>query len=88
MPKAVKWRQTNNFKIMFDLLKLIQKKQELQLAISGNIINFSDSFRNCYGCESDCSGSCSGYCSGTCESTCDDTCEGQCEGCGNCGSAG
>ncbi len=78
MPKAVKWRQTNNCTIMFDLLKLIQKKEELQLAFSGSIGDYSGSFRDCYGCESDCSGRCSGGC--------DDTCEGACYGCGDCGS--
>lgn len=78
MLKAVKWRQTNNCTIMFDLLKLIQKKEELQLAFSGSIGDYSGSFRDCYGCESDCSGRCSGGC--------EDTCEGACYGCGDCGS--
>ena len=78
MPKAVKWRQTNNCTIMFDLLKLIQKKEELQLAFSGSIGDYSGSFRDCYVCESDCSGRCSGGC--------EDTCEGACYGCGDCGS--
>ena len=78
MPKAVKWRQTNNCTIMFDLLKLIQKKEELQLAFSGSIGDYSGSFRDCNGCESDCSGRCSGGC--------EDTCEGACYGCGDCGS--
>ncbi|MBE6311274.1 MAG: hypothetical protein E7080_09520 [Bacteroidales bacterium] len=63
---------------MFDLLKLIQKKEELQLAFSGSIGDYSGSFRDCYGCESDCSGRCSGGC--------EDTCEGACYGCGDCGS--
>lgn len=75
MPKAVKWRQTKNCTIMFDLLKLIQKKQELQFAFSGNIGDFSDSFRDCYGCEGNCAGNCSG--------SCEDTCENGCTGCGN-----
>lgn len=76
MPKAVKWRLINkNSKVMFDLLKLIQKKQELQLALAGNIGDYSDTFRDCYGCESDCQGTCSG--------TCEDTCDGACFGCGS-----
>lgn len=78
MPIAVKWRQTNNCTIMFDLLKLIQKKEEFALALAGIGDNLSDQFRLCYGCEGDCSGSCSG--------TCNDTCVGYCEQCGNCGS--
>lgn len=58
---------------MFDLLKLIQMKERLQLSlVCATELNYS--YRDCYGCEGDCSGSCSG--------TCDDTCSGGCEGCG------
>lgn len=78
MPKAVKWRQTNNCTIMFDLLKLIQKKEELAFALVGVNSGLSDEFRYCFGCEGNCSGSCQG--------TCNDTCESYCEQCGNCGS--
>ncbi len=77
-PIAIKWRQTNNCTIMFDLLKLIQKREEFRVALAGVSGNFSDSYHMNYGCEGDCSGSCSG--------SCDDTCSGGCEGCGNCGS--
>lgn len=63
---------------MFDLFKLIQKKEELAFALVGVNSGLSDEFRYCFGCEGNCSGSCQG--------TCNDTCESYCEQCGNCGS--
>lgn len=75
MPNAVKWRQINNCIIMFDLLKLIQKKEELACALAIVNSGLSDDYRCCFGCEGDCSGTCSG--------TCIDTCDGYCEQCGS-----
>ena len=74
MPKAVKWRLINkNSKVIFDLSKLLQKKQELRLALAGNIGDYSDAFRDCYGCESTCSGTCNGMCAVGCTG-CGGTC--------------
>ena len=67
MPKAVKWRLINkNSKVMFDLSELLQKKQELRLALAGNIGDYSDTFRDCYGCEGNCQGTCTGSCAVGC----------------------
>lgn len=62
---------------MFDLLKLFEVKQKLQLSLAG--IGSLDQNVDYY--ESTCTG-----CDGNCSGTCDDTCEGYCEGCGDCGS--
>lgn len=62
---------------MFDLLKLIMKKEQLKLSLVG-VNGLTDTYRYCFGCEDTCSGSCSG--------SCDDTCSGACSGCGDCGS--
>lgn len=62
---------------MFDLFKLFEAKQKLQLSLSG--FTFSDANVDYF--ESTCTG-----CDGRCSGTCDDTCEGYCEGCGDCGS--
>ncbi len=75
MPKAVKWRQTNNCTIMFDLLKLIQKKEELKFALSGVNCNSSNSYYS-FGCEGTCAGSCTGGCQGDCANECMDSSRG------------
>lgn len=61
---------------MFNLSKLLEVKQKLQLSLAGQDVasNYYDLFGYCSGCD--------GHCSGTC----DDTCEGYCSGCGDCGS--
>lgn len=62
---------------MFNLLKLLEVKQKLQLSLVGQDVagNYFDFFEStCTGCDGNCSGSC------------DDTCEGYCSGCGDCGS--
>ena len=43
---------------MFDLLKLFQKKQELQLALVGATERLSDAYRMNFGCEDGCSAGC------------------------------
>ena len=61
---------------MFNLFKLIQKEQELQLALANaDSSNLKDDVRFLCGCGEACSGTCSG--------SCDDTCEGYCSGCGS-----
>ena len=60
---------------MFDLLKLIQLRKQLQLSLVG-VNGMSDKYRHCFGCEAECSGSCSGLCEDTCVAEC------QAEGCG------
>ena len=71
---------------MFDLLKLVQKKEELLLAFYDNLGDCSDSFRNCYGCQGDCSGNCTGTCEGCCADACMGECYGACDG--TCGGVG
>lgn len=66
----------NNCTIMFDLLKLFQKKQELQLALVGATESLSDAYRMNFGCEDGCSAGCANNCSGTCDNTCDTDCTG------------
>ena len=54
---------------MFDLLKLIQKREELQIALAGTTENFSEfdhRYLTCEGCGSSCSGGCEGDCYGEC----------------------
>ena len=54
---------------MFDLFKLSQKREELQVALAGAAGNFSDAYHmnfSCEGCGSSCSGGCQGDCSGEC----------------------
>lgn len=66
----------NNCTIMFDLLKLLSKKQELQLALVGTSENLADAYRMNFGCEDGCSAGCANNCSGTCDNTCDTDCTG------------
>ena len=61
---------------MFDLLKLLSKKQELQLALVGTSENLADAYRMNFGCEDGCSAGCANNCSGTCDNTCDTDCTG------------
>lgn len=63
---------------MFDLAKILKKKEELQFAIYGANVPQKPSFNavcgllvfSCTGCEGSCSG------------TCDDSCSTNCYGCG------
>ena len=54
---------------MFKLLKLIKKKEQLQLALIG-INGITDTCRYNFGCEGGCSGTCVGLCADGCTSTC------------------
>lgn len=76
-PKAVKWRLINNYTIMFDLFKLIQKKEALKLALSSVDSNFADSYRFNFGCDANCGGRCEGGCQGDCYGGCSDGCAGK-----------
>lgn len=60
---------------MFDLLKLIQKKDEFQMALAGVSGNFQDSHDMSFGCDS-CNSSCTGGCFGSCQGECFDSCYG------------
>lgn len=53
---------------MLDLLKLIQKKQELKLSLAGQ--EFTDDFAYSFGCGDTCSGSCTGSCESSCSGRC------------------
>lgn len=57
---------------MFDFLKLIQKKKELQLLLVDPC--HVGIYRNCFGCMGECSGSCSGTCEGMCIENCNGGC--------------
>ena len=62
---------------MFDLLKLIQKKDEFQVALVGAPDNFQDTYNMSFGCES-CNNGCWGGCAGNCAGGCSDACRGLC----------
>lgn len=59
---------------MFDLLKLIEKKQSLQVALAG--VPVTDENQPMY------MSGCGEACTGTCSNTCDGGCEGYCTGSG------
>ena len=60
---------------MFDLLKLIQKKDEFQMALAGVSGISQDSYDMSFGCPT-CQDGCSGGCSGTCDGECLDSSRG------------
>lgn len=55
---------------MFDLLKLILKKEEFALALSG-VDSFESSFYETFSCSA-CDGACQGGCQGDCYGACSD----------------
>ena len=59
---------------MFDLLKLIAKKEELQIALEGVAIQTSPNYRDNYCVD----------CSGVCRDSCRAECNGAVAGHGNC----
>lgn len=66
-----------NLKTMFDLSKLIQRRNELKLSIA-NLGVKNDSKYN-FGTIG-----CGDTCVGTCKGTCENSCEGRCTGGGGC----